>query len=328
MANSPTWLSPELPLLDERCPLPLDRPFTRVQAQGWGVTRHYLRILLGRGLVRSWVRGTYAVAQLPDTIEHRAAALRLVVPKSAVVTDRTAAWLHGVDVLPRSAVHEPTPIDIFSAEESRLRRPGTRSGIRTLASSDVTVVQGVTVTTPLRTALDLGRLLPRYDAIGALDAFLRLGVERAAMEAELGRFKGYRGVVQLRDLVPFADPRSESMPEAALRLHGRDAGLPDLEPQLWVCDEYGNEVYRLDLGNDGLRYGVEYHGERFHTGARNEAYDQERAEWFDDRHWELNVFWKDDVYGPTADPARKLAAGVVRARERLGAWRPQGTFLV
>ena len=328
MANTPSWLLPDLLLLDERCPLPLDRAFTRAQAATWGLSRHYLRTLLSRRLIRPLVRGTYAVVQLPDNIENRAAALRLVVPLSAVVTDRTAAWLHGIDVLPRSAVHEPTPLDVFSAEESRLRRPGVSSGIRGFADHDLTTVGGVIVTTPLRTALDLGRLMWRYDAIGALDAFLRAGVDRPAMERELWRFKGYRGVVQLRGLLPLADPRAESMPESALRLHGVDAQIPEMLPQFWVHDASGIPVYRIDLANPELQYGAEYKGERFHLGEQQQAEDDERESWLDDEGWVIDSFWKDDLYGPRADPGAKLWSGILNARERIGAWRPEGKFLV
>lgn len=327
MTGLPTWLPAHLALLDQRCPLPLDRPFTAAEARGLGVSRVVLRRLLDRHLVREVVRGGYVVAQVRDTLEVRAAALRLVVPDSAVVTDRTAAWHHGVDVLPRLAAHEPVPIDVFSREGSRLRRPGVASGIRELRDTDVVLVRGIRVTSPLRTALDLGRLLPRYDAIGALDAFVRLGVCEQELAWGVHRFKGYRGVLQLRELVPLADPRAESMPESALRLHGKDAGLPSLQPQLSVCDRWGVEVYRLDLGLPELKYGADYHGERFHTGKENEAHDGERSEWLEGDGWELDVFWKHDVYGQRADPQAMLRAGVNRARARLGSWRPQGLFL-
>lgn len=327
MTRLPTWLPTDLALLDQRCPLPLDRPFTAEQARGLGVSRVVLRRLLERRLVREVVRGSYVAAQRRDTIEVRAAALRLVVPESAVVTDRTAAWLHDVDVLPRAAVHEPVPLDVFSRSESRLRRPGVASGIRELRDTDVVLVDGVAVTSRLRTVLDLGRMLPRYDAIGAMDAFLRVGVCEQEMAWGVHRFKGCRGVVQLRELVPLADPRAQSMPESALRLHGRDAGLPPLQPQLSVLDRWGREVYRLDLGLPDIRYGAEYHGERFHTGEENEAYDEARASWLGNDDWERDVFWKHDVYGPRADPQARLREGVARARARLGSWRPQGHFL-
>ncbi len=55
-----------------------------------------------------------------------------------------------------------------------------------------------------------------------------LGVPHELMAAEIGRFKGYRGVRQLRVLVPLGDGRSESPGESVLRLHWYDAGLPSL----------------------------------------------------------------------------------------------------
>lgn len=327
MTGLPAWLPEDLVLLDERCPLPLDRPFTAAGAQTLGVSRILLRRLRERGLVREVVRGTYVASQVRDTIELRTWALRLVLPDSAIVADRTAAWLYGIDVLPRSAAHEPVPLDVFSRAESRIRRPGVASGVRELRDTDVELVDGIPVTTPWRTALDLGRLLPRYDAIGALDAFLRLGVCEQELAWGVHRFPGFRGVLQLRELVPIADPRAESMPESALRLHGRDAGLPPLQPQLSVCDRWGHEVYRLDLALPTLRYGAEYHGERFHTGEDREAYDMARAEQLESDGWALDAFWKHDVYGPRADPQARLRKGVVRARGRVGEWVPQGRFL-
>lgn len=322
----PRWCPPDATLLDATCPLPLDRPFTAARAAALGVGRRLLRGLVARGLVREIVHGAYGVAQLRDSIELRVAALGLVVSRSAVVTDRTAAWLHEVDVLPRRAAHEPAPLDVFSRGESRVRRAGVNSGIRQLRDSDVELIEGIAVTTLLRTALDLGRRLPRYDAIGALDACLRRGVARHELEWGVHRFKGHRGVLQLRELVSLADPRAESVPESALRLHGHDAGLT-LVPQFVVCDEWENERYRLDLALPELRYAAEYHGTRFHEGEVNERKDERRSAWLAERDWETHTFWKEDLYGPGADPGRTLWLGVQRARQRLGRWRPQGQFL-
>lgn len=326
MPHITPWLPPGLPLLDERSPLPLDQPFTRAQAAAWGVSRHQVRVLLDRGLVRPLVRGTYLAAQARPTLTVRTQALGLVLPPGAVVTDRTAAWLHDIDVLPRSTAHQPVPLDVFSAEGSRLRRPGVTSGTRTLLPRDVVVVGGIPVTTLLRTAVDLGRSMWRYDAIGALDAFLRAGLDQGELQAEVGRFRGHRGVVQLRGLVPVADSRAESMPESALRLHALEVGL-ELEPQVWLHDEGGRPVFRLDLGDRRLRFGAEYHGERFHRGADIEARDARRAEWIGERDWVVEEFWKHDLYAPGASPGERLLCGAARARTRLGAWRPEGQYL-
>jgi hypothetical protein len=327
MKSLPPWLASEPALLDERCPLPLDRPFTSAEARPLGASRHTVHTLVERGLVREVVRGVYVAAQVPDTIECRLAALRLVLPADAVVTDRTASWLHGVDALPRSAVHVAPDLQVFSRADSRVRRPGVHSGIRMLGPDDVLTLDGVRVTTPLRTALDLGRLLPRYDAIAALDAFRAWGLELGEMEAQLDRFRGFRGVVQLRELVPLSDPRPESGAESALRLHWLDAGLSAPQPQFWVYDELGTAVYRIDLALPEVRYAAEFQGERFHLTDAQRDRDARRTAWLREHGWTVQEFWKDDLYAAGADPQRMLREGIALARAQVGAWRPQGRFL-
>ena len=312
--------------MDDRCALPLDRPFTRAQAAALGVPRSLLDTLARRALIRQVVHGVYVAAQVVDSIELRAEALALVVPETAVITDRTAAWLHGVDALPRSAVHEMPPVQMFGRTGSRLRRPGVDSGVRQLLDSDVTVVNGVLVTTPLRTALDLGRSLGRFDALAALDALLRAGVDRGELLANVERFRGDRGVVQLRWLAPLADARSESGAESVLRLHWLDAGLPPPDRQISVADEWGCPTYRIDLGLEELRYGAEYDGRAFH-GPEHTAHDEQRRDWLSRRRWLIEVFGQPDVFAPGADPTIRLQRGFVDARRRVGAWVPQGRFL-
>lgn len=322
MSRRPAWLPIDLPLLDERCPLPLTEPFTTAQARDQGVSRSRLATLVGRDLIRPVLRGVYAAAQVVDTLEFRAASLALVVPPSAVVTDRTAAWLHQVDLLPRSAVHQMPPIEVYSRTASRVRRPDVASGERRLRDGDVMVVGGVLVTTKLRTALDLGRRLNRFESLAALDGLLRAGVRHEELLAEVERFRGERGVVQLRWLAPLADPRAESPPESVLRLHWLDAtGMPPPEPQAWVYDG-GYPRYRIDLSNPTLRYGAEYNGRAFHS----EDSDAERLEWLDDAGWVIDEFVDVDIY-PHGDPISKLLAGCSRARRRSGLWVPQGHYL-
>lgn len=327
MRNPPSWLPPDLALLDERCPLPLDAPFTVQQASDLGVSRWFVRVLLDRGLIRSEVRGTYVAAQAVDTVDLRAATLRLVIPESSVVTDRTAAWLHGVDILPRSAVRVPPPLCVFGSTGSRTRRPGVVSGVRTLAADDITVVLGVRVTTPLRTALDLGRSLWRFDALAALDGFLRIGVPRDHILVSVERFRGERGVVQLRYLAPLADGRSESPGESALRLHWYDSGLPRPELQFWVCDDHGVPVYRLDIALPECRFAAEYDGRRFHQDEGQQEHDRVRRTWLDERRrWVIEAFDQDDVYARMADPSPRLQAGATMARTRTGLWVPESAY--
>ena len=324
MSQRLSWLPRDLPLLDERCPLPLTSPFTATRAVELGVSRARLATLTGRGLVRPVLRGVYAAAQVVDSIEFRAEALSLVVPESAIVTDRTAAWLHLVDILAPSAVHQMPPIEIYSRAASRLRRPDVSSGERRMRDEDVTVVNGVLVTTRLRTALDLGRRLNRFHALAALDGLLRAGVQHEELLAGVERFRGERGVVQLRHLAPLADPRAESPPESVLRLHWLEAsGMPRPTPQVWVHDD-GYARYRVDVGNPELRYGAEYDGRVFHE---DEEADEERREWLDETGgWVIDAFVDADIF-PRGDPTTRLQHGAYVARRRSGLWVPQGSFL-
>lgn len=316
MPRNPRWS--DVALLGDDAPVRLDAPFTTATAVEAGVSKRLLSELVDRGLLRRLLHGVHVATQVPDSLRLRVAALKLVVPAHAVVVDRTACWLHGVDALPRSAIHDLPDVDIFSQSDSRIRRTGVASGVRDLLPRDTEELEGLIVTTQLRTACDVGRRLWRYDAIGALDGMLRVGVDQGELLAEIDRFKGQRGVVQLRELAPLADPRPESPPEGALRLHWIEADLPAPEPQIWVHDDDGTPLYRIDLGHREVRYGVEYFGREFHDGDSREA-DEARLSWLQaHRAWTMDVFDKNAVYGRRPDPYVTLQEGFARARAQLG----------
>jgi hypothetical protein len=304
----PAWCR-DVDAIAADAPIPCSRPFSAAEATRLGVDESLRRRLVERGLLRPLLRGVFVVDGVPDSLRLRVAALELVVPEHAVVVDRTAAWLHGVDALPRSTIHRMPSLDVFSRQGSRLRRPGVASGIRDLTVRDLETIGGLTVTTPLRTACDLGRLLWRFDALGAIDGFLRLGLDHGLLLGEVGRFAGYRGVRQLRTLAPLGDPGAESQPESALRLHWYDAELPPPETQIWVEDDTGLPKFRIDVGDRDARYGAEYFGEEFH-GEEQQADDEDRLSWLEKhRSWHMDVFRKDDVYGPELAASGRLRRG-------------------
>ena len=194
----------------------------------------------------------------------------------AVITDRTAAWLHGVSLLPRSARETPPPVEVFYVTDTRARRPGVRSGRRGMLPTDIVEIGGVRVTSPVRTACDLARLLWRFDALAAVDGYLRLGVDHEQLLEQIPRFKGYRGVVQMRAILPLGDGRSESPGESALRLHWYDAGLPSPTLQHWVVDDDGLDRFRLDLALPEAYFAAEYDGIDFHTSPHQRQHDAVR----------------------------------------------------
>jgi hypothetical protein len=111
------------------------------------------------------------------------------------------------------------------------------------------------LTTPLRTALDLGRLLAPDVAIGAMDALLRGGsFTHTELVAELPRFSGHRGSGQLRVLAAQVDARSTGLAESMLRLHWHAAHLPTAVPGMLV--PAGPRLVRLSLGVGSRQFGA------------------------------------------------------------------------
>jgi len=96
-----------------------------------------------------------------------------------------------------------------------------------LGEDEVTEIGDLPVTTPARTAFDLGRHLKRSAALARLDALVRAAPFRIEeVEALLQLYGPARGVRQLRDLMPLVDADAESPKESWLRLLLVDGGLP------------------------------------------------------------------------------------------------------
>ena len=235
-----------LPLAPISPRLPIGEPFTPALAARAGIGRAVLDRLHREGRVRRLLRGVYLDATVPLSVAVRARALALVVGDQQVVVGTTAAWLHGVD-LPRGS-SDPLPVEVRGRA-----RPYADPPLR-YAGHDVVEVHGVRCTTPLRTALDLGRRLGPDRALAALDGLLRLGsFTHTALMAELPRFGGEPGVAQLRELAALADARADGAAESALRLRWLEGRLPTPSPGLLVPGPAG---HRLALGLPAHRFGA------------------------------------------------------------------------
>jgi hypothetical protein len=270
-------------------------PFTSAQALAAGLTRWHLAQLVRRHEVRRVLRDLYVPWDYDDTIEGRARAVTLVVPEHAIAVDRTAAWIWEVDVRKPQELDLPPHVEFFALRgNTRLRRSGVRSGERDLAASEVTSIAGVRVTTPVRTSLDLACRLNPFEALAAMDGLARTqGVTTLPLLAALPRFKGRRGVVQARQLVPLVDERAESAGESFTRWAIAAEGLLVPQPQYWVTVD-GVPTYRLDLAYPRLKICVEYDGEEFHASDTAKEHDRRRRRWLRDHGWIVIVVTKDD----------------------------------
>jgi hypothetical protein len=270
------------------------QPFTLSMAPSLGLTKR--RVLGGvrDGVLVRLLRNVYIRSDVDLTVEVRARAANLVISPHAVVCDRTAAWIWGVDCFRLRELDVDPPLETFTLRGHRAcDRPEIRGGQRDLRPRDWVVVGGVRVTTPLRTATDLGCVLDRRDALSAMDALAREhGLRSADFVVELPRFAGRRGVVQLRELSALVDPRAESFGESWTRLEMHDHGLPRPNVNWWV-EVDGVPTYRLDLAYPRAKIAIEYDGEKFHSTAEDRQADANRREWLKRHGWTVIVVTKD-----------------------------------
>lgn len=290
-----------------------DHPFTTSEAELLGLDRKALTRAVGeRRLVRVFT-GVYLRHDVELTVAVRARCARLVTSPHSVLCDRTAAWLHGIDVLRYAELDVPPPLEsyVLRGHDPTDRRE-LHGGTRDLRPEDWQVIEGVRVTTPLRTALDLACKLSRREAMAALDAFAQAhGVTRQELERLLWRYFRRRGVVQAKQLVPLVEPRSESAGESWSRLEIADRGLPTPDPQCWV-DVDGVPTYRLDLAYKHARVAVEYDGEEWHSSPAAKKRDRARRTWLRAHGWTVIVLTKDSFTPDAAD------AWIRELREALG----------
>ena len=271
-----------------------DVPFTRTTAGDRGLSVARVEDALQNRELRRVLRGVYVRNDVAETQDLRVRAAALVMPPHHVLCDRTAAWVHGVDVYRFGELDVLPPLDTYALRgSSRSCRAEYAGGQRDLRPEDICEIDGVRVTTPLRTCMDLGCSRPRWRALAAMDAFMRVhDIRREEMWRLLPRYFRRRGVVQLRQLIPLADPRAESVRESRVRLAIEDAGLPRPVPQHWVTHG-GRPVYRLDLAYPHAKVAIEYDGREFHEGRDQVKADRARRQWLRERGWTVIVLTKD-----------------------------------
>lgn len=189
--------------------------------------------------------------------------------QQGVVAGVAASALHGalwVDV--------GVPIELNSP--SMRQQPGLVVRAETIAADEVTRVAGIAVTTPARTAFDIGRHLPRRQALARLDALMRatpFSIEDVLLLMK--RHRGVRGMRQLRELLPLVDGGAASPRETWLRLLCIDAGFPKPTTQIPVTDGW-NLVAMLDMGWEAFKVAAEYDGDQHRTDRRQYVWDVRR----------------------------------------------------
>ncbi|WP_198154105.1 type IV toxin-antitoxin system AbiEi family antitoxin [Catenuloplanes japonicus] len=242
-------------------------------------------------------------------------AATLLLPPGGAVGGLSAAWLWGVDLLPLTA---PPPVSVVIPHGRRLRgTPYLAIVHAVLPADDVTTLAGVPVTTPARTAFDLGRQRNKADAVIALDAMLhRRLITKRRVEELIGVRRGLRGVPALRCALAFADHRTESPMESRVRLLLHDAGLPAPVPQhrIFAGRRF---LARVDFAYPGERLVIEYEGDH-HRERHVFRFDVARLNDLHAAGWRVIRLTADDVLRSPAETARRIEA-TLRSTIRLTA---------
>jgi REase_MTES_1575 len=192
---------------------------------------------------------------------------------SAVLSGLSAAFLHGIAWYDTDSDIE---ISRHSTGQGRCRG-GVRVVRSDLSVDDVMLIDGWRVTTPIRTAYDLGRRAPHWRALGHLDDLVKAAdIDLDLLWRYVVEHPGTRGIRQIRELIPHINALSESPPESWLRLLIVEGELPRPEAQISVLDDNGYEFARMDLGYRRFKIGIEFDGIEFHETADQRAHDAAR----------------------------------------------------
>jgi hypothetical protein len=281
----------------------LDRPFRSADAIGVTMTRHQLASSAWRRVFRG-VR-VWHEAPVDRMLLIRATALTL--PAGGVIGGRSAASVHGVDV----ALASDEVSVVLSRETHMAPRAGIRIRRAALPPQDVTEVDGIPVTTRLRTAFDLARLEPLVEAVCCLDAFLHAGLPATDLAAYTGSHPGWRGVRRAAAALRYADGAAESPMESRLRMLLVLAGLPRPIVNEPLYDPAGYFLARPDLRIDSVL--IEFDG-RIHRNGEVFVNDLRRQNSLLSAGYTLLRYSAADVYHRPEAIVLEVRATLLRTR--------------
>lgn len=275
------------------------RPFMGGRDNQLGVTAATFREWVVTRQIRPMLRGVYVDTRIADSRSLRAAALQLVRPDDAIFFGATAAYVLGLDVFPPKDRFNFSPQCVVPHHHGRCRRPAVVCHEGYLPDPDIMEVEGLLVTTPVRSAVDMLRTMWRPHALAAADAMAHAGlVTRQEIQAHIGPMKRFPGIIQARALSALIDPLAESPGESWQRLRLVDAGLPCPESQVKVYDRVDRLIARLDNGYRESRVGIEYDGREWHDDDLAEERDESKRTFLTEvLGWRLSIVRRSRVIG-------------------------------
>ena len=241
------------------------------QLASLGVGDHALRRLVATGALVRESRGVYRLAAYRLGFEQR---LQIARRTGATFSHETAGCLWGWDRFADSAIHITVRRGRLVSVPSWVKIHESRQDLK----ASTVERRGATVTTPLRTALDLGaRPISEDEYRQFLNHCLvdRLFTIRSLERYALENAWHARGVKRLRAAITELC-EIDSVAEAELVRALRKAGLAPPATQFELRDG-GRFVARIDLAWPAQRVALELDGYRHHSDLRSFVHDRERG---------------------------------------------------
>lgn len=224
-------------------------------------------------------RDVYVEQDADVTPALRAKAGWLWAKRQGVVAGFSAAALHG-----SKWVDNTDTVELI--HDNRHRLPGIKVHGDRLEDDEIVIVTGVPITSPARTALDLGCWYPLTTAVAAIDALARAtDIKAADVGLLMDRYCGRRGIALARQAVGLFDAGAQSPKESWLRVVLIKAGLPRPQTQIPIQDEFDHAVAYLDMGWEDAKVAVEYDGEQHRSDRWQYTWDIRRLEMLERRGW-------------------------------------------
>ncbi|BBZ30014.1 hypothetical protein MMAD_43090 [Mycolicibacterium madagascariense] len=222
--------------------------------------------------------GVYIDRRASPTLHQKARAAWLWSHRQGVTAGLTAAGLHG-----SKWIDDEQPVELIWPNA---RRPcGLKTFDFRLVADEFDELHGMRVTTPARTAFDLGRRGGQGRAVARLDALgnaTRFSVDDVLAIAD--RHRGARGLRHLTGALDLYDPGAESPRETWLRLVLIRAGFPRPRTQISAIGPSGRQYY-LDMGWEDIRVAVEYDGDQHRMSRPQFVKDVYRLEELREIEW-------------------------------------------
>jgi hypothetical protein len=241
--------------------------------------------LLNRHQLRTRYRAVFPDVYLPResevSLQDRIAAAWLWSHREATIAGLSAAAVHGA-----KWISADDPVELIHANPRP--PPGVTTRRMLVHSEEVQSVGDWQVTTPARTAFDIGRRGSLRSAVARLDALARATkVSAEDVLAVAACHSGSRGLRQLEMAIDLVDGGAESPRESYLRLVLIRGGLPRPTTQIPVYGDGGTVVAYLDMGWPELLVGIEYDGDHHRFDRRQYVRDIRRRDLVEDLGWRL-----------------------------------------